>query len=37
MKRKRGQETGGKMRDGEMRGKEKEGERVMEQEREARR
>jgi hypothetical protein len=37
MKRKRGQETGGKMRDGERRGKEKEGERVMEQEREVRR
>lgn len=33
MKRKRGQETGGKTRDGERRGKEKKGERVMEQER----
>jgi hypothetical protein len=37
MKRKRGQETGGKTRDGERRGKEKEGEIVMEQERAARR
>jgi hypothetical protein len=37
MNRKRGQETGGETRDGERRGKEKEGDRVMELEREARR
>jgi hypothetical protein len=37
VKRKRGQETGGETRDGERRGKEKEGDIVMEQEREVRR